>query len=69
MPLYKGRGDKRAVGSYRPINLRSCTGKLLEKVVTLQLNVHLHDNGLLQQVQHGFIPGRFSLTNLLVIDA
>ena len=40
-------------------------GKLLEKVVTL----HLHGNGLLQQVQLGFVPGRSILSNLLVTDA
>ena len=44
MLLNKSRGDKSAVGSYRPISLRICIGKLLQKVVTLQLNAHMHDN-------------------------
>ena len=69
MPLYKGRGDKSAVGSYRPIRLCSCIRKLLEKIVTLQLNAHLPDNVLLQQVQHSFIQGRSTHNNLLVTDA
>ena len=68
MPLYKGRDDKSVVGSYRPISSWSYIGKLLEKVLTLQLNAHLHDNGLLKQVQHGFIPGSSTLTYLLVTD-
>ena len=68
MPLYKGLGAKSAVDSYRSISLCSCIRKLLEKVVNLQLNAHLHDNGLLQQMQQDFIPGRSTLTNLLVTE-
>ena len=69
MPLHKGCGDKSAVCSYRPISLCSCIRKLLEKVVTLQQNAHLHGNGLLQQAQHGVISGRSTLTDLLTTDA
>lgn len=69
MPPYKDHGKKSAVDNYVLISLCTCIGKFMEKVVILQVNVHLHDNGLLKQVQYGFIPGRSTLTSLLVTDA
>ena len=44
VPLYKGRGKRDCAGSYRPISLCQCLGKLLEKIVHLQLsNYHPFD--------------------------
>ena len=36
IPFYKGRGDRNLPNSYRPINLCSMLGKILEKVVNAQ---------------------------------
>jgi hypothetical protein len=68
-PVYKGRGGKSSPDSYRPISLCSCLGKVLERIVSTQLNVYLNDSHALHQSQHGFTQGRSTLTNLLTTDA
>ena len=68
IPLYKGRGDRKATSSYRPISLCPCLGKLLEKVVNKQLSAYLSDNDLLHPAQHGFLAGRSTVTNMLTAD-
>ena len=45
----------------------SCFGKVLEKVVTGQLNTYLHDNDL-HKAKHGFTSERSTLSNKLVTD-
>jgi hypothetical protein len=70
--LYKGRGLRTDPGSYRPISLCSCIGKILEKIVTSQLRAHLGSHvshHLLHPAQHGFTSGRSTQTNLLSADA
>ena len=36
-PLFEGRGDRSNPASYRPISICSCLGKLLERVMQMQL--------------------------------
>ena len=67
-PLYKGKGSRSEPGSYRPISLCSCLGKVLERVVHKQLVQFLSDRKLLSQAQHGFIAGRSTVTNMLTFD-
>jgi ribonuclease P/MRP protein subunit RPP40 len=69
LPLFKGRGDRCAVSSYRPISLCQCLGKVLEKVVHVQFTKYLHDNDLLHHAQHGFTAGRSTVTNMVHFDA
>jgi hypothetical protein len=68
IPLYKGRGSRSDVGSYRPISLCSCLGKIAEKIVHKQLTAYLISNELLNKGQHGFTKGKSTLTNLLIFD-
>ena len=68
IPVFKGRGDRHSVKSYRPISLCPSLGKIMEKVVCTQLISFLHDAGL-SNAQHGFVTGRSTVTNLLVTDA
>jgi exonuclease III len=67
-PLYKGQGDRASVDSYRPISICSCLGKIVEKVACSQLSLYIHSNNLLLGSQHGFVPGKSTLTNLLEFD-
>ena len=53
LPLFKGRSNRSDAESYRPISLSSSLGKLLEKIVHLQLTYYLDDNKLLCGSQHG----------------
>jgi Reverse transcriptase (RNA-dependent DNA polymerase) len=69
IPLYKGRGDRSQPSAYRPISLCSCMGKLLEKIVQAQLTSYLHLNNHLSAAQHGFMPGKSTVTNMVSCDA
>ena len=69
VPLYKGKGDRSFSSSYRPISLCSCLGKIMEKLVQSQFFAYLKTNDLLLPEQHGFMPGKSTLSNLLSCDA
>ena len=43
VPIYKGRGDRASVESYRSLSLCSCLGKVLEKIACLQLTSFLEE--------------------------
>jgi Reverse transcriptase (RNA-dependent DNA polymerase)/Endonuclease-reverse transcriptase len=63
-PIHK-KGSKADPGNYRPVSLTSVCGKLLESIIRDQLMDHLSRNGLLEESQHGFVPGRSCATNLI----
>ena len=69
LQLFKGCGNSSDAESYRPISMCSSLGKLLEKIVQMQLTSYLDDNKLLSGCQHGYINGRSTLTNMLCFDA
>ena len=41
---------------------------MLEKIACLQLTSFLEEKNLLHKAQHGFVAGRYTLTNLLAAD-
>ena len=53
--------------NYRPVSLTSIICKLLEKIVQQAVMEHLIDNGLINDNQHGFVPGRSCITQLFVV--
>ena len=63
-PVFK-KGSKGDVGNYRPISLTSIICKLMESILKDAILQHLLENNLLCSSQHGFLPGRSCLTNLL----
>ena len=67
-PLFKGRGDRFNSASYRPISIFSCQGKLLERVMQMQLMDFLKCNARLCYQQHGFVAGRSAITNVITCD-
>ena len=67
-PLYKGKGDRSALDSYRPISICSCLGKIFERVACSQLTAFLSVNQVNKGSQHDFTSDRSCLTNLLEFD-
>ena len=66
-PIYKKKGDKSNPGNYRPISLTSIVCKVMESIIRDDVMKHLNDNELLSCNQHGFVPKRSCVTNLLDI--
>lgn len=63
-PIYK-KGDKLSPENYRPISLTSTVSKVLEKIICEQLVQFALANNIIPPQQHGFVPGRSTMTNLL----
>ena len=63
-PLYK-KGDRAAKENYRPISLTSIACKTMERIVRDNIMFHLFQNNLLSKEQHGFVPRKSCVTNLL----
>jgi len=53
------------VSNYRPISLTCVASKIMERVIARHIYDHLYRNQLLSCMQHGFIKGRSTCTNLL----
>lgn len=67
VPVYKGKGDRCAVSSYRPISLTVSTSKIFERIVHKQILSYLLKNNLISENQFGFLPGRSTLLELATI--
>jgi exonuclease III len=65
-PLFK-KGSKSKPENYRPVSLTSIPCKLMEKLVRDELFKHLDSNEILTKCQHGFVPNRSCVTNLLEV--
>ena len=59
------KGSKGNLGNYRPISLTSYIGKVMESILKDKMFDHLVNNKLINKSQHGFMPKRSCLTNLL----
>ena len=63
-PLFK-KGSKLVASNYRPVSLTSVCCKLMEGIVRDRIMNHLNDYDLISSSQHGFVPKRACVTNLL----
>jgi len=63
-PIYK-KGLSSDPANYRPISLRSVFGKLMERVIAVDMTNYLLTNKLLNPSQYGFLSKRSTLTNLV----
>ena len=63
-PLFK-KGSQSDPGNYRPVSLTSHIGKILEAIIKEKLLGHLMIHSLINTSQHGFLPRKSCLTNLL----
>jgi len=57
LPIYKKVGNKTDPHNYRPISILPVLSKVMEKVVSTQLNTHLESYKILQNTQFGFRNG------------
>ena len=63
-PIFK-KGHRTLRSNYRPISLTSVISKILERIIRDELLRHLIENGLVNKAQHGFVPSKSCLSNLL----
>ena len=68
-PLYKGKGSKTSPDSYRPISLTDIACKILERLIASQIRKFWLDNSVLCPEQHGFLPRRSTVSNLVACDS
>ena len=64
-PIFKS-GDRLSPTIYRPINLASIPCKILERIIKTYMLNHLTRNNLIATEQHGFLPGKSCIPNLLL---
>jgi hypothetical protein len=64
-PVFKS-GDRLSPASYRPISLTSIPCKVMERILKRAIMDHLVRNDLISSAQHGFLPNRSCVTNMLV---
>jgi hypothetical protein len=69
IPLYKGKGNRDASSSYRPISLTSVACKVMERIIVTSLTEFLESKNLITSCQHGFRRGRSTVTNLLECES
>ena len=63
-PIHKAE-NRHQPKNYRPITITSILCRLLEKTIKRHVMEHLLENDLIPPEQHGFMPGKSCLTNLL----
>ena len=63
-PIFK-KGSRLQPSNYRPVSLTSIPCKIMESIVRDHIMKHLIDNNLLRKNQHGFVPRKACVTNLL----
>lgn len=57
--------EKDLCENYRPVSITSIICKLMESIVRDQIVTHMEKNNLFSDKQHGFVPKRNCITNLL----
>ena len=63
-PVFKG-GDRSCPQNHRPISQTSVLCRLLEKIIARNIHQHLITHDLISNVQHAFLPGRSTISQLL----
>jgi len=61
-PVFK-KGKKGDPGNYRPVNLTSIPGKVMEQLILDVINKQVEEKKVIRSSQHGFIKGKSCLTN------
>ena len=60
------KGLKNYFGHYRAVSITSIICKLMESIVRDKLVCHMVKNNLFSDKQHGFVPSRNCVTNLII---
>ena len=61
------KGNKSNPGNYRPISLTAVCGKIMESLIRDNIVTYMLENGLFADQQHGFVPNRSCITQLLCV--
>ena len=64
IPIFK-KGEISDPGNYQPISLISTVCKVLESIIRESIIEHMTSNNLISNTQHGFLPKRSCVTQLL----
>ncbi|XP_048728131.1 uncharacterized protein LOC125646025 [Ostrea edulis] len=64
-PIFN-KGDRSMAGNYRPVSLTAMLCKILESIIRKAVMRHMTDYKLFCDEQHGFVPHRSCMTQLLV---
>ena len=67
--IFKGKDEKSTTTFYRPVTICATLGKVLERLIKEQLLQVSLSNNIFSCRQHGFIPNRSTLTNLLELGS
>ena len=59
------KGLKSAVGNYRLVSITSVVCKMMESIIRDHIVAYMSSNNLFANEQHGFLPNRDCMTNLL----
>ena len=62
------KGDRHDAANYRPVSLTSVVSKVMERMLKAAVMDFALGNHLISPAQHGFLPHRSCLTNLLMAD-
>ena len=65
IPLWKQKGSKSDMKMYRQVTLGCSTFKVGESIMVDEINEHLDFHGLNDVWQHGFMPRKSTITNLV----
>ncbi len=64
-PIFKQKGSSSLVSNYRPISLTCVACKVMESILRDNIFSFLSENNLISIHQHGFIPGKSTVTQLI----
>ena len=64
IPIFK-KGDAQKASNYRPVSLTSIICKVLERIVRKQILDYAFEHNIFPKDQHGFLPKRSTVTNML----
>ncbi len=66
-PLYKKKGERCDVKSYRPSSVLPTTTKIIEAVLIKKLTHHFETNSILMKEQHGYRKARLTQSAITVL--
>ena len=64
IPIFK-KGNRHSPANYRPVSLTSIVCKVMESIIREHMLSHMLENKLMSDQQHGFLPRKSTVTQLL----